>query len=135
MLIESDPDFFRQVVRYDESWVHYFNPLTQRRSLTWKSTTSPKTKKCDNRLLLEKSCSLFFRLPRSCLSTFCPSEVKGNALYCCHVLTNLHDHGSRRRPEKKNTWMLHDDKARPHYANIIKEFFYEKKIRTIRHPP
>ncbi len=27
-LIENDPDFLKQLVTYNKSWVHYFDPLT-----------------------------------------------------------------------------------------------------------
>ncbi len=127
MLIENDPDFFKQVVTCDESWGHYFDPLTQRESLTWKSTTSPETKKVRQHASTGKVILIvFFIYRRVVYRHFVPLTVKVNVLYFCNVLTKLSDHITRKRLEKKNMWVLHNNNTHPHWVSIIKEFFMKK---------
>ena len=43
--LETEANLLKRVVTGDESWICEYDPLRKRRSLEWKSTLSPRTKK------------------------------------------------------------------------------------------
>jgi len=52
------------------------------------------------------------------------------------VLTKLHEHVRRKRPELwRNRWILHQDKAPAHKALSVKQFLVNKNITVLENPP
>ena len=43
--LETEPNLLKRVVTGDESWIFEYDPLTNQKSLKWKSTLSPTPKK------------------------------------------------------------------------------------------
>ncbi len=43
--IETDPTILSRIITTDETWIHYFDPLSKQWSNTWKSSTYQRKKK------------------------------------------------------------------------------------------
>lgn len=52
--IAAEPDILNRGIAVDETWIHYFDPLTNQESCTWKSSTSPRKKKMRRQQKLRK---------------------------------------------------------------------------------
>jgi len=60
-----------------------------------------------------------------------------NAEFYCNVLRRLREDIRRKRPELwcAGNWLHHDDNAPSHRALVTREFFAQKGIITLPHPP
>ncbi len=57
-VLQKQLDLFEEVLIYDKSWMHYFEPLTRQERAHWKSQSSPKSRKSDNSPQWEGWCLL-----------------------------------------------------------------------------
>ncbi len=55
--------------------------------------------------------------------------------YYIEVLKNLREHLQRKRPDIAHSFILHQDNAQPHTAELTQVFFKKYKIEVTPHPP
>lgn len=65
----------------------------------------------------------------------CPPNSPINKEYYQQVLITLQQHIRKKRPEFCNTWILHQDNARPYTATIIADYLTAHNIEVMSHPP
>ena len=135
-VIEEQPDFLDRVITVDESWVHYYDPLTKQESSHWNTAGAPRKKKVRQQKSAGKVLMfIFFDSRGPVYQHAVPPKTKINAEYYKSVLEKLLRHIRTKRPELKGTWVLHHNNARPHVAKVVQDWLVNKGVRVMPHPP
>ena len=70
------------------------------------------------------------------MAEWVPSSQMVNQQYYIEVLTKLHEHVRKKRPELwRNRWILHQDNVPAHNALPVKQFLATTNITVLEHPP
>jgi hypothetical protein len=116
-------EFLERIVTGDETWVHHHTPKTNRASMEWKHSGSPRTKK----FKMVKSAgkliaTVFWDHKGVLLVEFMEKGTTINAASYCATLERLKTAIKRKRPGllTKGVSILHDN-ARPHVATATQE--------------
>lgn len=134
---ENDPDFIRNIITGDESWVYGYDPETKSQSSQWKSPSSPRPKKARmSRSNVKAMLTVFFDYDGIIHYEFAPPGQTVTQHYYLEVLRRLREKIRRKRPEKwaDNSFVLHHDNAPAHSAHRIKDFLAKTKTTVINHP-
>ena len=121
--IENDPDFFRNVITCDETWIFQYDPETKRRSMHWESPQSPRKKKARiSKSKFKAMMIVFFDILGVIYIDWVPEGQTVNQVYYKNVLTTLRERVGRRRPDMWTNalWNLHHDNAPAHNALSVK---------------
>ena len=134
---ENEQDLLNLLITCDETWVFTYDLETKLQSMQWKSTPSPRPKKA--RMSPSKFMAMlivFFDIQGIVMAEWVPSGQTVYQQYYTEVLTKLHKHVRRKRPELwRNNWILHQDNAPAHNALSVKQFLANKNITVLKHPP
>ncbi len=128
----ANPKFFKHVITYDESRVHFFDPLLKQESATWKTQVSPRKQKVRQEPSVGKVMLIAFFDNRGLVyQHFVPANVTVNSEYYCGVLKMLHTHIAKKRPDMKRSWHLHHDNTRSHTLRFTNAFLEKFNIPCI----
>ncbi|KAL4090154.1 hypothetical protein QTP88_025053 [Uroleucon formosanum] len=133
-----DPNFIKNIVTGDETWVYGYDPETKAQSSQWKTKFSPRPKKARKvRSSVKTMLIVFFDIEGIVHYEFVPHGQTVNQVFYKDVLMRLREKIRKKRPEKwrTETWFLHHDNAPAHSALSIREFLADKKIPVVPHPP
>ncbi|KAL4096440.1 hypothetical protein QTP88_021396 [Uroleucon formosanum] len=133
-----DPNFIKNIVTGDETWVYGYDPETKAQSSQWKTKFSPRPKKARQvRSSVKTMLIVFFDIEGIVHYEFVPHGQTVNQVFYKDVLMRLREKIRKKRPEKwrTETWFLHHDNAPAHSALSIREFLADKKIPVVPHPP
>ena len=87
-------------------------------------------------LKLKAMLIVFFDIQGIEMAEWVPSGQMVNQQYYIEVLTKLHEHVRKKRPELwRNRWILHQDNAPAQNALPVKQFLATKNITVLEHPP
>ena len=129
--------FLKKIVTGDESWVHFYDPLTKQQSSLWKAATDPtpvkgKAEKSAGKVLLV----VFFDSEGILYHRYIPKGQTINAQLYIEILQTLRDQIARKRPHMAGgNWLLLHDNAPPHTARATLQFLGNNNIETLSHPP
>ncbi|KAL4131595.1 hypothetical protein QTP88_008888 [Uroleucon formosanum] len=133
-----DPNFIKNIVTGDETWVYGYDPETKAQSSQWKTKFSPRPKKARQvRSSVKTMLIVFFDIEGIVHYEFVPHGQTVNQVFYKDVLMRLREKIRKKCPEKwrTETWFLHHDNAPAHSALSIREFLADKKIPVVPHPP
>ncbi len=113
-LITQDPTFLARVITCDESWAHYYDPLTKQESETWQTLDELKNKMIHQQKSTGKVIMLVFFDAKSMIYQYHSDlqvvKRKKRSVtqeYYLQVLKKLKEYISQKRPELKTSWVLH----------------------------
>lgn len=134
--IENDPDFLKNVITGDESWIFEYDPETKRQSKEWHTSNSPRPKKAKmSKSTIKTMLICFFDSNGIVHKEFLPTGQTVNQYVYREILERLRKRVARVRPAIKDNWMLHHDNAPCHTALSINEFLAKKNIPVVPQPP
>ena len=133
----SHPHFLEKMVTMDDTCIPLFNPKTKRQSKQWKHSDSPPPKKFQVGAFAEKILySIFWDQKGIILLNPLPKGMTITGKCYRDILKNqLLPAVAEMRPELVGKFIIHQDNATPHKAQIVTEFLVEEGIETLRHPP
>ncbi len=139
--ITQDLTFLSHVITCDESWVHCYDSLTEQENEIWQKSNKPKARKIRQQKYDGKVMILvFFNAKGMIYWHHCDLQVvKGKRTsatkeYYLQELKKLKKHISRKRPDLKTRWELHQDNVQPHTTSFITEWFEQNGIQLMAHP-
>jgi len=125
---EAEGDsFLDRIITGDEKWCHHYEPESRRQSMEWRHVNSPSKNKFKTLLSAGKvMCTVFWDRKWVILLDFLEPGQTINSDRYISTLTKLKARISRVKPEKKTTFLLQHDNARPntslktveHIANL-----------------
>jgi len=137
-MCDKDPSFLRTIVTGDETWCYQFDPESKRQSMEWRTPSSPRPKK--SRLQKSKVKTMliaFFDSYGIVHKEFVPAGQTVNSAFYEDVLKRLLRRIHHVRPELHRTgqWMLLHDNAPAHCAIRFHQFFAQRGVPVLDHPP
>jgi len=133
--IENEPDLLDSIISCDETCIFTYDPETKQQSMQWKSTSSPRPKKCMHELFEVQGHVVFFDIKGTVMAEWVPSSQTVNQQYYVEVLTKLRERVRKKRPELwRKGWILQQDNAPAHKALSVKQFLANKNISVLEHP-
>jgi hypothetical protein len=129
----NDPDFLKQVITSDESWVYGYDPETKAQSSQWKSLESPYPKKAQQSQSNVKTMLMVFFYHKGVVHhQYTPPGQTINKEYYIKVFLWLRDAVRRKRPQlwASGDWQLHHDNEPAHSSQLVQGFF----LKTLHHP-
>ena len=133
-----DPTFMKRIITGDETWVYEFDMQTSQQWSEWRTKAKPKPKKlCKSRSKVKVMLLVFFDIGGLVHHEFIPTGQTVNKEYYLDVLNCLRKKIRQNRPEmwKNNSWILHDDNAQSHRAEMVTEFKAKTATTTMDQPP
>jgi hypothetical protein len=125
---DEGEDMLNRIVTEDESWVHHYQPESQRASVQWKYPSSPRSTKkfkvmpSAGKVML----AVFWDSLRVLLALFQKRDEYVNSTLYCEVLLKFRDAIRRKHPGQLPIGvLLHHDNARPHTARATQERIQE----------
>jgi len=134
---EADGDSsLDRIITDDERWCHHYEPESKRQSMEWRHVNSLSKKKLKALPSAGKvMCTVFWDRKGVILLDFHePGQTINSDRYIA-MLTKLKARISRVRPEKKITFLLQHDKARPHTSLKTVEHIAILRWTVLPHPP
>jgi len=135
---DATPHFLNCIVTADESWCLRYDPETKRQSMEWRSPASPRRKKVRaEKSRIKTMLITFFDCHGIIHKEFLPEGTTLNAARYIEILTRFMKRLRRVRPQyaRPGSWFFVHDNARPHTANIVKQFLATKGVVQLEHPP
>ena len=128
--------FLDRIITGDETWCHHYEPESRRQSMEWRHVNSPSKKKFKTLPSAGKvMCTVFWDRKGVILLDFLePGQTINSDRYIA-TLTKLKARISRVRPEKKTTFLLQHDNARPHTSLKTVEHIVSLGWTVVPHPP
>jgi len=133
---EAEGDsFLDRIITSDEMWCHHYKPESKRQSTEWRHVNSPSKKKFKMLPSAGKvMCTVFWDRKGVILLDFLePGQIINSDRYIA-TLTKLKARISRVRPEKKTTFLLQHDSARPHTSLKTVEHTANLGWTVLTHP-
>ena len=128
--------FLDRIVTGDEIWCHHYEPESKRQSMEWRHSGSPTSKKFKTQPSAGKvMCTVFWDRKGVILLDFLEPGTTINSDRYVETLAKLKDRIARRRPEKKHTFCLQHDNARPHTSLRTTECVAKFGWTVLPHPP
>ncbi len=128
-MIADHPDYLDRIVTDDETWVHYFDPLSKQQSELSKRKNKARTKKVHQQKSAGKAKGLHLPAPGAF-----EGEGECRVLSWCFANSSTPCQSEATRIEEF-CYHLHYDNARSLIARILKEYLEANDIRIIPHPP
>jgi len=132
---KEENNFLNKVITGDDMWICDYDPKTkmqiEKRKRIGLSKPEKARKNCKN---IKMRLIVFFDIQGVVYYEFFRENQKANGKYYVKVLNRLCEEVQRKRPEKRN-WILHHDNAPWHTASIVREFIDKKGIIVANHPP
>ena len=134
---EADGDsFLDHIITDDKTWCHHYGPESKRQSMEWQHVNSPSKKKFKTLPSAGKvMCTVFWDKKGVILLDFPEPRQTINSDRYIATLTYLKARISRVRPEKKTTFLLQHDNARPHTSLKTMEHIANFGWTVLPHPP
>ena len=134
---EAEGDgFLDQVITGDETWCHHYEPESKRQSMEWHHSNSPARKKFKTQASAGKvMCTVFWDRQGVILLDFLEPGATVNSDRYVETLTKLKARIARVRPEKRETFCLQHDNARPHTSLKTMECVAKFGWTVLPHPP
>lgn len=137
-LIDEDPDrFSSRLVTGDESWIHFYDPLSPREARAWKHRGSPTPK----RPKAEKSAgkvmmSVFWDKDGVLLLDFLPRGHTLTGEYYANLMQRLREaiKSKRRGKLSRGVLLLHDN-APVHKSRVAASAIRQCGFEELNHPP
>ncbi|XP_025405831.1 protein GVQW3-like [Sipha flava] len=136
--VSNDSSFIKSIITGDETWVYGYDPETKFQSSQWKTSNSPRPKKCRQvRSNIKAILIVFFYFYDLVRYEFVHTDQTVNQVFYKQVLERLKEKVPRKRPEawKSKSWFLHHDNEPAHFALSVSEFLTSKNIPVVPHPP
>ena len=133
--VEGD-SFLDRIIIGDETWCHHYKLESKWQSVEWRHVNSPSKKKFKMLPSAGKMmCTVFWDRKGVILLDFLePGQTINSDRYIA-MLTKLRARISRVRPEKKTTFLLQHDNARPHTNLKTVEHIANLGWTVLPHPP
>ena len=122
-LIRNDPGFLNSSLTGDEFWMFEYDPESKRQSSEWHTQSSPKPKKVSH----QNNADCLLWCPRNHPFIFVPQEQTVNAACYLEVLKRLKHRVAGVRPDIKDVFKLHHDKAPSHTALDVTNYLTQSK--------
>ena len=134
---EAEGDgFLDRIITGDETWCHHHEPESKRQSLEWHHSHSPAKKKFKTQTSAGKvMCTVFWDRKGVILLDFLEPGATVNSDRYVETLTKLKARIARVRPEKRETFCLQHDNARPHTSLKTTECVAKFGWTVLSHPP
>lgn len=133
--VDNDPNFIKNIITGDETWVYEYDTQTKYQSSQWQSPEQPKPKKI-RRFQSKKKVMLtvFIDFQGVVHHEFLPDGQTVNKEYYLSVMRRLREAIRLKRPQlwSKKSWILHHDNAPSHNALIIRDFLVKNGTITIQ---
>ena len=133
---EAEGDsFLDHIITGDETWCHHYDWESKRQSTEWRHVNSPSKKKV--KMLPSEGkvmCTVLWDRKRVILLDFLEPGQTINSYRYIATLTKLKTRISRVRPEKKTTFLLQHDNAKPHTSLKTVEHIVNLGWTVIPHP-
>jgi histone-lysine N-methyltransferase SETMAR len=139
LLQASEPNpfkFFDRIVTGDESWVHYYDPLSKQESKVWKRPeeqrpSQPRRHQSASKIMLV----MFWDRDGVLLTDYLVGGQTINGPYYASLIERLHDVISEKRRGKINNevLLLHDN-APVHKSNIVQAAIRQTGLVELNHP-
>ena len=132
---EGDSSLDR-IITGDETWCHHYDLESKRQSMEWQQVNSPSKKNFKTQPSAGKvMCTVFWDRKGVILLDFLkPGQTIDSDRYIA-TLTKLKAPISRVRPEKKTTFLLQHDNAKPHTSLKTAEHIVNLGWTVAPHPP
>ena len=144
-LVRDDPSLLQRVVTCDESWVSVFELETKQNSMEWhpKGTRVNRPRKAMKQRLERKAMlTAFFDRQGIVHTEFKDPGVNITKEAYCATLRRMKESLRRKRPQLwarddrgKRSFILHQDNASPHMADVTVELLESSGIDQLQHPP
>ena len=131
-------NFLKNLITGDESWIHSYDVETNKQSMQWMGTSSPRPKKARQTITNVKVMLIvFFDWNGIVHYEFVPRDQTINKDFYLEVLKRLINAVQMKRPEawKNKTWMLHHDNAPAHTSIPIRELLTKHETTLVPKPP
>ena len=133
----NEPDLLNSVITGDETWVFEYDPETKRQSREWKSYGSPRPVKAKSKSKVKVMLIVFFDIQnivhfKSLRQGQTVNQTVSKKTFR-RLVRSVRD--KRRSFCEAHACTLHHDNAPAHTALSIRQFFAEKNIATLEHPP
>jgi len=128
--------FLDCIIIGDEMWCHHYEPESKLQSMEWQHVNSPSKEKF--KMLPSRGkvmCTVVWDRKGVILLDFLEPGQTMNSDHYIAMLTKLKARISRVRPEKKTTFLLQHDNARPHTSLKTVEHIVSLGWTVVPHPP
>jgi len=135
---DKDPAFLNHIITGDETWCYLFDIQSKRASSTWKSPTSPRSKKFrQDRSKGKVMMEVFFDSQGTVHSEFLPEGTTVNKERYLDILRRLRESIRRKRPQfwQSGDWYLLHDNAPAHRSQLVTQFLAKTHTTVLPHPP
>ena len=129
--------FLTRIVTGDESWLHFYDPLTKQQSSVWKTPDDPRpvkakmTKSAGKVLLV-----IFFDSEGIVYHRYVEEGHTINSVEYIDILSNLKLAIQRKRPRyQQSSWLLLHDNAPSHTSRLTQQFLQRNNIDSLPHLP
>lgn len=136
--LKTDPDFLSKVITGDESWCYGYDPETKQQSTQWKTSSSPRPKKCRQvKSNIKTMLICFFDMKGVVHMEFVPPGQTVNQTFYLGVLRRLRNSVRQKRPDLWQTgdWFIHHDNAPAHTAISVSQFLVKNSMVSLPHAP
>ena len=131
---EAEGDsFLDRIITGDETWCHHYEPESKRQSMSWRHVNSSAKKKFQTSAGKE-TCTVYWDRKGVIILDFLEPRQTINSDFYITTLTKLNTLISRIRPEKKSTFLLQHNNARPHTSLKTMENIVNLGWTVILHP-
>lgn len=128
--------FLDRIITGDETWCHHYSPENRRQSMEWKHADSPTKKKFKTQPSAGKvMCTVFWDRKGVIHVEFLERGETVNSDRYIETLTKLRNRIYRVRNEKKETFVLQHDNARPHTSMKTTSTLAKFGWTVLPHPP
>ena len=128
--------FLDRIITGDETWCHHYSPESRRQSMEWKHANSPTKKKFKTQPSAGKvMCTVFWDRKGVIHVEFLERGETVNSDRYIETLTKLRNRIYRVGNEKKETFVLQHDNARPHTSMKTTSTLAKFGWTVLPHPP
>ncbi|KAK7601555.1 hypothetical protein V9T40_008996 [Parthenolecanium corni] len=131
-------DFIKKIFTTDETWVHYYTPLSKRATMEWRKKNEGAPVKAKRVPSAGKIlCTVFWDMRGVLYVDFLRTQKTINAVYYSNLLENhvRPAYRSKRRDIPIRSAILLHDNARPHTAEHTRTCLAKLRWETLEHPP